>query len=253
MSSTGVKAGDSPGGISTPIVLIASVDPEYYLLLTHILETEGFRTLPCTDLLQLPTMAAEHRPAGIVLDCRIESSAAPETCAELRRSPATRTIPILALVPPDAERLHLELLKAGIDESLTRPFAPAQLVDLLRRMAGLQVQPPARASSAPGHLTVAGLELILDRHKLKRGSVVVALGALEFRMLLHLIRNPGQAFTRRQLIQAAWPEDAEVDIRTVDVHMGSLRKLIRPFANQVSIRTVRSVGYRLDVHPIATS
>ncbi|MCO6181043.1 response regulator transcription factor [Ciceribacter sp. RN22] len=151
----------------------------------------------------------------------------------------------VGLIGPGAECRFMELLKAGIDESFVRPIAPSKLLDFLRShiMFRLDSDPTAM----DGHvLFYAGIELNIGKHSVKRSGVRVRLGPIEFRLLQFLIENRERACSRAQLIEAGWPERRFVDTKTVNVHIGRLRKALGVADAPDVIRTVRSSGYILD-------
>ncbi|MCA1443780.1 winged helix-turn-helix domain-containing protein [Ensifer sp. IC4062] len=149
------------------------------------------------------------------------------------------------MIGPGAEGRFIELLKAGIDENFVRPIAPAKLLAVLRDRI-----PPRpdeqRRESGGAILAYAGIELNILRHSVKRFGKAIQLGPIEFRLLQFLLDNRGQACSRAQLIEAAWPERRYVDAKTVNVHIGRLRKALHVVGRPDVIRTVRSSGYMLD-------
>jgi two-component system, OmpR family, phosphate regulon response regulator PhoB len=124
---------------------------------------------------------------------------------------------------------------------VTNTFSPRELVArvgaVLRRV---------RPALAGGHLRFADLEMDLAAHKVRRGGRAVALGPTEFRLLRHFLEHPGRVFSRERLLDAVWPHDAEIEARTVDVHIRRLRKALNEGGGKDIVRTVRSAGYSLD-------
>ena len=133
----------------------------------------------------------------------------------------------------------MKLREAGANESFVRPLAPAQLLDFLR--ATLAAFPMTAGEDR--RLRFADLEMNLNTYRVFRNSQEVHLCPIEFRLLRHMLARPGKVFTRDELIRAAWPSNIFVDARTVDVHIGRLRRTLKAAAERDLIRTVRSAGY----------
>nr|WP_192178575.1 response regulator transcription factor [Mesorhizobium amorphae] len=228
-----------------PLVLICSQDVEFYLFLSHILEVDGFASEPAGGAKEALSLTDEREFQAVVLDCgpaRITGSA---ICARLKREPRTGGLPIIALIAPGAENQHLDLLKAGIDESFVRPIAPAKLLECLRTKLALP-KPGSNGISDGGWLRCGSLEMRLDAHRVRGNGHDIHLGPIEFNMLRHLLEAPGKVFSRDDLIAAAWPNNIHIGPRTVDVHISRIRKALKTASPGSVIRTVRSAGYSLD-------
>lgn len=226
-----------------PVAIICSQDAELYIVLEYILGVDGYRSVLAGNVEEAEERAKETLPVAVILDCRPGGLAVANLCVRLRQNPATRDILLLALVAPGAEDQHISLLKAGVDDSLVRPLVPAKL------LASLRFNPRAGTRGKVGghHILAFGdMELRRDSFRVRRGEREVQLGSIEFRLLRHLLENPGQVFSREDLIAIAWPNKIHVDWRTVDVHVSRLRKLLQRLGSDVAIRTVRSAGYMLD-------
>jgi two-component system phosphate regulon response regulator PhoB len=223
-----------------PLVLVGADDVDFYLLLDHVLKVEGFATLLADDLEETLRLATERTPDIILLDCRPQSYPATEACSRLKQDPQTKATPVIALISPGAERDHVRLLKSGVNESFSRPIVPAKLVEHLRATLG-----GARPVSNNGLVSYADIEMSLGTYRVRRDGQDIHLSPIEFRLLRHLLQNPEQAITRDELAVAAWRKGVYVSPRTVDVHMGRLRKALKLVSQNDPIRTVRSVGYAL--------
>lgn len=223
-----------------PVAIICSRDVELYIILEHILGVDGYKTLLAGNVEEATERSRETIPAAIILDCRPGGLPVAALCALLKQDPATRPIPLVALIAPGAEDQHIALLKVGVDDSLVRPLVPAKLLASLRskHTAG------ARGNVQGHHVLIFGeIEMRPDSFRVRRGESEIQLGAIEFRLLRKLAENPGQTFSREELIAAAWPNNIHVDTRTVDVHVSRLRKSLQELGPGVAIRTVRSAGY----------
>ncbi|MDE4605501.1 winged-helix domain-containing protein [Sinorhizobium meliloti] len=184
-------------------------------------------------------LAGENDVRAILLDCRSGEEWAPATCVKLKQQPRTFGITTVGLIGPGAESRFIDLLKAGIDENFVRPIAPSKLLGFLRD----RILHGSHPTAIDGHiLAYAGIELSTNRHSVKRFGVSIHLGPIEFRLLQLLMENREQACTRAQLIEAAWRERRFVDAKTVNVHIGRLRKALSVANCADVIRTVRSSG-----------
>ncbi|MBZ9994055.1 response regulator transcription factor [Mesorhizobium sp. BH1-1-4] len=227
-----------------PLVVICSEDAEFCLIFGHILEEAGFANELAMDGEQAVRLASEREPQAFVLDCQPAGAIGPAVCARLKSDPRCRAQPVIALIAPGAEYQLLELLKAGIDESFVRPFAPAKLLAHLQ--AKLAEALPRPKGFEGETLTYGDLEVRVASHKMRCTGRQLHVGPIEFNLLRHLVENRGSVSSRDDLIKAAWPANSRVDARTVDVHISRLRKALRPVSSGSTIRTVRSGGYALD-------
>ena len=210
------------------------------LLLFHF-EREGFTVEHTSDGEEALLLAEERAPDLVILDWMIEGVSGIEVCRRLRRREGTANVPIIMLTARGEEADRIRGLETGADDYVTKPFSPRELVArvgaVLRRV---------RPALAGGQLRFADLELDLAAHKLRRGGRAVALGPTEFRLLRHFMEHPGRVFSRERLLDAVWSRDAEIEARTVDVHIRRLRKALNEGGGPDLIRTVRSAGYALD-------
>lgn len=226
-------------------VLIASTDADFYLLLSHILETSGFGVTLASSAEEVVHFSAELSPLAILLDCRHGETLPFEVCARLKQEAVTLGIVTVALIGPGAEHLHIDLIKAGIDETFVRPMAPNKLIGFLGVIAGRKGH---KYRTGEGRTFLSAGEITLDpgQHRVTRRDKEVHLGPIEFRLLRHLMENAGQVVSRQALIGAGWDEGRFVDTRTVNAHVGRLRRALGDDGPD-RIRTVRSAGYMFDV------
>ncbi|WP_244561393.1 response regulator transcription factor [Ensifer aridi] len=209
-----------------PLVLICSEDAEFYLLFSHILKVDGFASELVGGFEEAVRQSTDREPHAVVLDCRPASTTGPAICAKLKGELQIPAPPVVALIAPGAEEQHLNLVKAGIDESFVRPFAPAKLLTYLR--AALEMSRPASHGSGDSKPLICGdLEVRLASHRVRCNGQQIHLGPIEFNLLRHLIENGGKVCSRDELIRAAWPDNIYVDARTVDVHIARLRKALK--------------------------
>ncbi|MGX9148122.1 winged helix-turn-helix domain-containing protein [Mesorhizobium sp. 128a] len=227
-----------------PLVLICSQDAEFYLFFSHVLEADGFATELAGGMDDAIRQATERNPQAVLLDCQPANAAGPGICARLKGELQTDALPVIALIASGAEHQQLDLLKAGIDESFLRPFAPAKLLGYL----GGKLRTPLLSNGGnAGSLTCGQLKMEFGSHRVHCNGQQLHLGPLEYNMLRHLMENPGKVCSRHELVSAAWPANIHVGARTVDVHVSRLRKALSPHN---VIRTIRSAGYALEEQEI---
>jgi two-component system phosphate regulon response regulator PhoB len=228
-----------------PMILIGSADLDYYLLLEHILEVDGFDTVFGRRTDEVLHLAAECNPYAILLDCWVGLVSASGTCARLKNDRRTAMISTVALIGPGAESQYVDLLKAGIDEIFVRPIAPSKLLEFLRTRAQRRGRFFKHVRN-DASLFYAGIELSIETHRVNRNGIEIHLGPIEFKLLQHLMRNREQVCDRADLVANAWPQNIHVEARTVNVHIARLRKALDLDGAPDLIRTVRSAGYALD-------
>jgi two-component system phosphate regulon response regulator PhoB len=182
-----------------------------------------------------------RRVSDIAGSWMIEHISGIEVCRQLRRNPEYAGVPILMLTARGEEDDKVRGLETGADDFVSKPFSPKELVArakaLLRR---------ANPNLVADKLTYAGLEMDISAHRVRHNGTPVALGPTEYRLLRHFLRNPEKVFSRDQLLEAVWPQNEEIAMRTVDVHIRRLRNALATAGAGELIRTVRSEGYSLD-------
>jgi two-component system, OmpR family, phosphate regulon response regulator PhoB len=225
----------------TPYVLLVEDDEAISMLLRYNLEKEGYEIGLAMDGEEALLMASERLPDLVVLDWMLPKVPGIEVCRRLRAKPDARNIPIIMLTARGEETDRIRGLDTGADDYITKPFSTTEL--LARVRAVLRRIRPGLADDR----LVFG-DIIVDRvsHRVKRADRDVHLGPTEFRLLDYFMQHPGRVFSREQLLDAVWGSDVYVEARTVDVHVGRLRKALNEDEDVDPIRTVRSAGYALD-------
>jgi two-component system phosphate regulon response regulator PhoB len=162
-----------------------------------------------------------------------------EVCRRARGRQATKNLPIIMLTARSEEADRVRGLDTGADDYITKPFSTTELMARIR--AVMRRIRPALADD----LLIVG-DIVMDRvsHSVKRGEEDLHLGPTEYRLLDHFMQHPGRVFSREQLLDAVWGSEVYVEVRTVDVHVGRLRKILKSVGED-PIRTVRSAGYAL--------
>jgi two-component system phosphate regulon response regulator PhoB len=227
-----------------PSVLVVEDEAALADLLKYNLEKEGYRVSVAADGEEALVLAEETPPDLIVLDWMLPKASGVEVCRRLRARQETRNTPIVMLTARIEESDRVRGLDMGADDYITKPFSMNELLARLRA-----VMRRIRPGLAEDKI-VRG-DIVIDRvaHRVKRGTRDVHLGPTEFRILDHLMQHPGRVFSREQLLNAVWGSDVYVEARTVDVHIGRLRKALIAGDESDPIRTVRSAGYALEVEP----
>jgi two-component system phosphate regulon response regulator PhoB len=224
----------------TPFVLIVEDETSISTLLDYNLKHEGFETALAEDGDTALLMAAERVPDLILLDWMLPKLSGVEVCRRLRRKKETANIPIIMLSARSEEDDRVTGLDIGADDYLTKPFS---MPELLARIRALLRRTQTNALS--DSLVVGALQIDTKAHRVSRAGKDIHLGPTEFRLLEHFMRRPTQVFSREQLLDAVWGHDIYVEARTVDVHIGRLRKALKMPDRTDPIRTVRSAGYAL--------
>lgn len=225
-------------------VLVVEDEAALCELLKYNLEKEGYRVSVARDGEEALMVAAESPPDLVLLDWMLPKAPGIEVARRLRARQETRNTPIVMLTARNEEADLIRGLDVGADDYVTKPFSMSELLARLR--AVMRRIRPALAEDK-----LARGDIVIDRvaHRVKRGEREVHLGPTEFKILDHLMQHPGRVFSREQLLDAVWGSDVYVEARTVDVHIGRLRKALMVGAESDPIRTVRSAGYALEVEP----
>jgi two-component system, OmpR family, phosphate regulon response regulator PhoB len=223
-------------------VLVVEDEAALADLLKYNLEKEGYRVSVANDGEEALVVADESAPDLVVLDWMLPKAPGIEVCRRLRARQDTRNTPIVMLTARTEESDRIRGLDVGADDYVTKPFSMNELLARLRA-----VMRRIRPGLADDKIVIGDLTMDRVSHRVKRGARDVHLGPTEFRILDHLMQHPGRVFSREQLLDAVWGSDVYVEARTVDVHIGRLRKALMVGEEADPIRTVRSAGYALDV------
>jgi len=224
-----------------PTVLVAEDEGALVTLLRYNLEREGYRVVEATDGEEAILLAAEEKPDLVLLDWMLPQLSGIEVCRRLRAKPETRNVPIIMLTARGEEADRIRGLNTGADDYITKPFSMTELLARLRA-----VMRRIRPGLTEDMIRVGDIEMDRAAHRVRRSGREVHLGPTEYKLLDHLIQHPGRVFSREQLLDAVWGSDIYVEARTVDVHVGRLRKALNLEGTRDPIRTVRSAGYSLD-------
>ena len=227
--------------MTKPRLLLVEDDRALADLLIWHFSRESYDIVRTGDGDEALLLAEEQTPDLVILDWMIEGVSGIEVCRRLRRKPATAHVPIIMLTARGEETDRIRGLETGADDYVTKPFSPRELI--ARVGAVLRRVRPALSGE---QLVFSDVEMDVQAHRVRRGGKPVQLGPTEFRLLRHFMEHPGRVFSRERLLDAVWPHDADIDSRTVDVHVRRLRKALNEGDLPDVIRTVRSAGYSLD-------
>jgi two-component system phosphate regulon response regulator PhoB len=224
-----------------PSVLVAEDESALVTLLRYNLEREGYRVLEARDGEEALLVSSEEKPDVVLLDWMLPQLSGIEVCRRLRNRQETRNVPIIMLTARGEETDRVRGLDTGADDYITKPFSMTELLARLRA-----VMRRIRPGLAEDTVRIGDLEMDRAAYRVRRGGRDIHLGPTEFKLLDHLIQHSGRVFSREQLLDAVWGSDVYVEARTVDVHVGRLRKALNIPGVRDPIRTVRSAGYALD-------
>lgn len=225
-----------------PYIIIAEDEDALGTLLSYNLEKEGYEVGQASDGDEALMMIKERLPDLLVCDWMMPKVSGIEVCRRLRQQTSTRNLPIVMLTARSEETDRIRGLDTGADDYVVKPFSMVELMARIRAVL-------RRIRPALSEDRVEFGEISVDRlsHRVQRGGRDVHLGPTEYKLLDYLMQYPRRVFSREQLLDAVWGNDVYVEARTVDVHVGRLRKALNNGAEFDPIRTVRSAGYSLDL------
>ncbi len=227
---------------TAPLVLVVEDEPAQAELLRYNLEREGFRVALAGDGEEGLMLAGETTPDLVLLDWMLPLVSGIEVCRRLRAREATRAVPVIMLTARGEEGDRVRGLDTGADDYVVKPYSVNELMARVR--ARLR---PTRGASVGQLLRHGDIELNGETHKVTRAGTPVRLGPVEYRLLVTFMERPGRVWSREQLLDRVWGRDINVETRTVDVHIGRLRKALAREHARDPIRTVRGSGYALDL------
>jgi two-component system phosphate regulon response regulator PhoB len=221
-------------------VLLVEDEPAQRTVLAYNLEAEGFAVTQADNGEDAMVLVDEEEPDIIILDWMMPKVSGIEVCRRLKMRPDTRGIPIIMLSARAEEVDRIRGLETGADDYVIKPYSVLEL--MARARAQLRRVRPSTAGVVLEH---EDIRLDPESHRVYRADKVLKLGPTEFKLLVTLMERPGRVFSREQLLDLVWGRDIYVDTRTVDVHVGRLRKSLMQFGGLDPVRTVRGAGYSL--------
>ncbi|KIC42738.1 chemotaxis protein CheY [Ruegeria sp. ANG-R] len=223
-----------------PTVLVVEDELAQREVLAYNLDAEGFRVTRAANGDEALLLVEEDRPDIIVLDWMMPNLSGIEVCRRLKTRPDTRSIPIIMLSARSEEVDKVRGLETGADDYVVKPYSVVELMARVRTQL-------RRVRPATVGIRLEFDDIILDSetHKVSRDNKLLKLGPTEFRLLSTFMEKPGRVWSREQLLDRVWGRDIYVDTRTVDVHIGRLRKALTQHGGEDPVRTVRGAGYAL--------
>lgn len=227
--------------MTSPYVLVVEDEDSIAKLLEYNLIKEGYRVGLARDGEEALVMTSEQNPDLVLLDWALPKVTGIEVCRRLRARPDSRNIPIVMLTARTDEADLLRGLEQGADDYIPKPFSVPELLARIRAVLR-RIRPGLTED-----VVIHG-ELQIDRsaHRVRRRGKEIHLGPTEFRLLDFLMQHPKRVFSREHLLDAVWGSNVYVEARTVDVHIGRLRKALNAESGGNPIRTVRAAGYAFD-------
>ncbi|MEO1554559.1 MAG: phosphate regulon transcriptional regulator PhoB [Pseudomonadota bacterium] len=223
-----------------PFIVIAEDETAVSELLRYNLESEGYETAIANDGDEAMLLLDERIPDLMLLDWMLPKISGIEICRRVRTRLETANLPIIMLTARTEEADRIRGLETGADDYVTKPFSTNEL--MARVKAVLRRIRPALMDDK---IRVGDIEIDRTTHRVTRDYKDIHLGPTEFRLLEYFAQHPGRVFSREQLLDGVWGSDVYVEARTVDVHIGRLRKALMSQGGTNPIRTVRSAGYSL--------
>lgn len=223
-----------------PTVLVVEDEAAQREVLAYNLEAEGFGVTKAENGEEALMLVEEHAPDLIVLDWMLPNVSGIEICRQLKTKAETRNVPIIMLSARSEEVDRVRGLETGADDYVVKPYSVVELMARVRSQ--LRRTRPATVGEM---LEFEDISLDAESHKVFRDGKLLKLGPTEFRLLATFMEKPGRVWSREQLLDRVWGRDIYVDTRTVDVHIGRLRKALCQHGGGDPVRTVRGAGYAL--------
>jgi two-component system phosphate regulon response regulator PhoB len=223
-----------------PTVLLVEDEPAQREVLAYNLEAEGFRVSRAENGEEALMLVEEGAPDLIVLDWMLPNVSGIEVCRQIKTRSDTRGVPIIMLSARSEEVDRVRGLETGADDYVVKPYSVVELMARVRAQLRR-----ARPSTVGERLEYEDIILDSETHRVTRDGKDLKLGPTEFRLLSTFMEKPGRVWSREQLLDRVWGRDIYVDTRTVDVHIGRLRKALSKHGGGDPLRTVRGAGYAL--------
>lgn len=224
-------------------ILIVDDEPDIVELVSYNLKKEGFEVVSALDGNEALVVIKKGDFDFLILDLMLPGIPGMELCRILKNNPETRHIPVIMLTAKGEEIDRILGLETGADDYITKPFSPRELVARIRAVLRRTGE-----KTVDDSLIRAG-DLLINRetYSVLKRNLPVTLSSTEFRLLLYLAERKGKIFSRDQLLDAAWKDEAYVEPRTVDVHIRRLRTQIEDDPSEpLYIKTRRGIGYYMD-------
>ena len=223
-----------------PRVLVVEDVPAQLEILAYNLESDGFLVSRARDGEEALLVIREDVPDVIVMDWMMPHLSGIEVCRRLKSNPETRSIPVIILSARSEDEDKVRGLEIGADDYIVKPYSVVELMARVRSQLRR-----SRPSSLGQEIEFEDFIINSETYKVTRGQIDLKLGPIEFRLLKTFMEKPARVWSREELLDRIWGRDVYVETRTVDVHIGRLRKELSRNGGADPIRTVRGVGYSL--------
>ncbi len=226
--------------VAEPIVLIVEDDPSQREVLAYNIEAEGYRVVTAANGEEALLSVKDDQPDLVVLDWMLPNVSGIEVCRQLKRDAKSAKLPVIMLSARSEETDRVRGLETGADDYVVKPYSVAELLARIRTQ--LRRTRPAAMGE---RLQYDDIIVDIEEHRVTRSDAPLKLGPTEYRLLTTFMERPGRVWSREQLLDRVWGRDIYVDTRTVDVHVGRLRKVLTSTGGEDPLRTVRGAGYAL--------
>ncbi len=223
-----------------PLVLLVEDEPAQLEVLRYNLDAEGYEVAAAETGDEALLLADELRPDLVLLDWMLPGVSGIEVLRRLKNRRQSAEIPVIMVSARTEEMDRVRGLETGADDYMVKPYSVNELMARIRTQLRR-----TRPASVGGQVAFDDILLDGQSHRVTRAGADIRLGPIEFRLLATLMETPGRVWTREQLLDRVWGREALVDTRTVDVHVGRLRKALRQTGGKDPLRTVRGTGYAL--------
>ena len=225
---------------SEPVVLVVEDDPSQREVLAYNIEAEGYRVVTAGNGEEALLSVKDEQPDLVVLDWMLPNVSGIEVCRQLKRDAQSAKLPVIMLSARSEEDDRVRGLETGADDYVVKPYSVAELLARIRTQ--LRRTRPAAMGE---RLEYGDIVVDIEEHRVTRSDTPLKLGPTEYRLLTTFMERPGRVWSREQLLDRVWGRDIYVDTRTVDVHVGRLRKVLTSKGGDDPLRTVRGAGYAL--------
>jgi two-component system phosphate regulon response regulator PhoB len=227
--------------VGTPNILVVEDEPSQLELLSYNLAVEGYEVFRAENGEEALLLLKEHTIDLVILDWMLPEISGLEVCRQIRRNKQTKDIPVIMLTARGEEDDKIRGLDIGANDFVVKPYSIKELCARVR--SNLRIKYDLSTSDT---LEFEGVTMDIKRHRVQVNNNKVSLGPIEFKLLHTLMVSPTKVFSREELLDRVWASNIDVETRTVDVHIGRLRKQLNIVSDMELIRTVRGFGYSLD-------
>ncbi|MFM2006855.1 MAG: hypothetical protein RLZZ09_2510 [Pseudomonadota bacterium] len=226
-------------------ILVVEDDTPILNMLRDLLEAEAnIHVLTAENITKAQSLVGQSCPDLILLDWMLPDMSGADWVRRLRQDELYVRVPIIMLTARGEEEDKVRALDMGVDDYVTKPFSSKELVARIKAVLRRRIN-----ATGTGRLVLAGIELLLDEHRVLIEGRDVALSPMEYRLLEFFMSHPEKVYSRSQLLDNVWGRSVFIEERTVDVHIRRLRKTLADFGREDAVQTIRGFGYRFSERP----